>query len=80
MINASRNTFISTEPNANRIACGVCVATENGSALVTEIGTARGRDPADVAKLADTYGRSGRAVVVVESPKASPKIPPIEQT
>ncbi len=50
------------------------------SALVTEIGTARGRDPADVAKLADTYARSGRAVVVVESPKASPKIPPIEQT
>lgn len=50
------------------------------SVLVTEIGTARGRDPADIAKLAETYARSGCAVVVVESPKPSPKIPPVEQT
>ncbi|MBL9060099.1 MAG: nitroreductase family protein, partial [Mangrovicoccus sp.] len=50
------------------------------SALVSEIGAARGRDPADTAKLAEIYGRSGCAVVVVESPKPSPKIPLVEQT
>ncbi|MCA8878746.1 MAG: nitroreductase [Rhodobacteraceae bacterium] len=48
--------------------------------LVAEIGTARGRDPAEIAKLADHFDRSGRAVVVVESPKSSDKIPAIEQT
>ncbi len=50
------------------------------SALVSEIGTARDRESADIAKLAETYARSGCAVVVVESPKPSPKIPPVEQT
>lgn len=48
--------------------------------LVAEIGGAAGRPEGDIAKLADTFARSGCAVVVVESPKASEKIPALEQT
>jgi len=48
--------------------------------LVGEIGAARGRADGDIAKLADTFTRSGCAVVVVESPKPSEKIPAMEQT
>lgn len=43
-------------------------------------GTALGKEEADIAKAEATWRGSPLAVVVVASPKDSPKIPPIEQT
>jgi len=48
--------------------------------LVEMRGTALGRDPEDIAKARSAYDGSHLAVVVVEAPQASDKIPEIEQT
>ncbi len=50
------------------------------AALIRDRGPALGRDEADIAKVAATWEGSPLAVVVVASPKASAKIPEIEQT
>ncbi|QIE42674.1 nitroreductase family protein [Meridianimarinicoccus aquatilis] len=49
------------------------------AALAQEIGTAQGRAPDQIGKMTDQFTRSGCCVVVVSSPKASEKIPEIEQ-
>jgi len=48
--------------------------------LVTERGTALGREAADIEKARSQFDMGQLAVVVVESPKPSGKIPAIEQT
>jgi len=48
--------------------------------LVEMRGTALGRDPEDITKARSAYDGSHLAVVVVEAPQASDKIPEIEQT
>lgn len=50
------------------------------SALVAERGAALGRTGEEIAKAQSAYDMGVLAVVVVESPKASEKIPVIEQT
>lgn len=55
-------------------------ALQRLSALVRARGAALGKDEADIAKAAATWAGSPLAVVVVASPKDSPKIPQIEQT
>ena len=50
------------------------------SALVGERGAALGKSVEDIAKAQNAYDMAELAVVVVESPKASDKIPAIEQT
>jgi len=45
-----------------------------------DIGTAQGRPPAEVAKFADQFTRSGLCVAVIASPKPSDKVPAVEQT
>lgn len=47
---------------------------------VRAAGLGRGMDEADIEKAASAYDRSPLAVVVVESPKPSEKIPAIEMT
>lgn len=48
--------------------------------LAEQRGQALGLDPEQVAKGAAQYGRAGLVVVVVSSPKPSPKVPIVEQT
>lgn len=48
--------------------------------IVQECGEHLGKDEADITKAQMAYETSGLAVVVVESPVASPKVPLIEQT
>ncbi len=50
------------------------------SALVAERGVALGKSPEDIDKARSQFDMGNLAVVVVESPVASEKIPPIEQT
>lgn len=49
------------------------------AALAQEIGTGQGRDTDQVAKMADQFTRSGLCIAVISAPKASDKIPQIEQ-
>ena len=55
-------------------------ANDRLATFAQDIGTAQGRDPEQVAKFADQFARSGLCVTVVAAPKASDKIPEIEQT
>ena len=55
-------------------------ALDEVAALAQARGAALGLDAEQIAKGGDQFARSGCAVVVVESPKESPKIPPLEQT
>ncbi len=55
-------------------------ATDRLASLAHEIGTAQTRPPEDIAKFADQFARSGLCIAVIASPKASDKIPVIEQT
>jgi len=48
--------------------------------LARDRGAALGKDEADIAKVVDQYAQSPLAVIVVESPVISDKIPVIEQT
>ncbi len=50
------------------------------AALIRDRGAALGKDAADIDKAAATWAASPLAVVVVASPKPSPRIPGIEQT
>ena len=50
------------------------------SSLVAERGSALGKAPEDIAKAQNQFDMGHLAVVVVESPKPSEKIPHIEQT
>lgn len=56
------------------------VAFARLSALVSERGVALGKSPEDITKAQVQYEMGHLAVVVVESPKPSEKIPPLEQT
>ena len=55
-------------------------ALQRMAALATERGQALGLDPEQIAKGAAQYGRADLVVVVVSSPKQSPKVPLVEQT
>ena len=55
-------------------------ALDRLEALAAERGAALGKDPVDIGKATDQFGQSSLAVVVVESPQDSPKIPELEQT
>ena len=55
-------------------------ALDEVAALAQARGAALGLDAEQIAKGGDQFARSGCAVVVVESPKESAKIPPLEQT
>ncbi|MDF1855608.1 nitroreductase family protein [Pseudooceanicola sp.] len=48
--------------------------------LAASRGAALGKDAGDIAKAVDQFAQSPLAVVVVESPVDSPKIPALEQT
>jgi len=50
------------------------------AALVREIGAAQGRAGEEIAKMAAQFADAGVTVAVVESPRAAPKVPAIEQT
>lgn len=50
------------------------------SVLVATRGEAMGKAPEDITKAQTQFDMGNLAVVVVESPKASEKIPPLEQT
>ena len=50
------------------------------SHLVAERGGALGKSPEDITKAQGQFDMANLAVVVVESPKPSEKIPPLEQT
>lgn len=50
------------------------------SGLVATRGQALGKSPEDITKAQTQFDMGNLAVVVVESPKASEKIPPLEQT
>ena len=50
------------------------------SGLVAKRGQALGKSPEDITKAQTQFDMGNLAVVVVESPKASEKIPPLEQT
>ena len=55
------------------------VALSALAAAITAAGPRLGMIPEKIAKAADTYHKSGAAVVVVSSPKHSDKVPAIEQ-
>ena len=55
-------------------------ATDRLAALVRERGTALGRDEPDIAKAASQYAMADLAVVVVQVPRPTTKVPLIEQT
>lgn len=48
--------------------------------LVPEVGTRLGKGPEDIAKQLSQFADAYLVVAVIESPKPSEKIPPIEQT
>ncbi|MCA8882561.1 MAG: nitroreductase family protein [Rhodobacteraceae bacterium] len=50
------------------------------AALAESLGTAQDRPADNIRKMADQFAMSGCAVAVIESPKVSDKVPPIEQT
>ncbi len=55
-------------------------ARDRLAGLIRERGAVLGKEEADIAKAAATWAGSPLAVVVVASPKPSPKIPLLEQT
>jgi len=55
-------------------------ALQRLAALARQRGAARGLDPEQVAKGAGQYGRADLVIMVVSSPKPSPKVPLEEQT